>query len=237
MPPKCRSLSCDKLRVYRLNQDHTSSSYRHLSRDGDDSIIWSFLISENASKDPIKIWRSQEGRKINTGFLLSSAPRIQGCPGLSWAPSTPTVRLPGSSRELTTKEKSYLASDSADTQKGTITPEGLRGFWLIHQFSVTTASHGHVNVSQPSDDNDELISFDEIINRYLKDSAQAALLRPCGVKSEGVKAVPYRGEADGTLLAVCSVLDSGQAYKWKGVFEWDADEPLPEFTRQSVLLV
>ena len=209
-----------------------------MSRDGDDTIIWSFLISESASKDPVKIWKSQEGRKINTGFLLSSAPRIQGCPGLSWAPSTPTVRLPKVVKGSPSDEKTYLAFDSANTQDGTITAEGLWGRWLIHRFSPATVSQGLANLPQPSLQDGRSTSFNRIIRKYSQgDNAVGALLLPCGVRSEGLKAVAYRGGLQGTLLAVCSMSASGQGYVWKGVVEWAVEEPLPEFSRETILLV
>jgi hypothetical protein len=65
-------------------------SQRHASHDGDEVTIWSLLANGSGSRDPVKLWQSQEW--VPTAFLLSSSPRIAHTIGFGWAPSTPYVR-------------------------------------------------------------------------------------------------------------------------------------------------
>lgn len=208
-----------------------------MSRDGDDTIIWSFLVSESASKDSAKIWKTQEGRRISTGFLLSSAPRVQGCHGLSWAPNTPTVRLPKADKNLGIDGKTYLAFDSNDTQDGTVTSEGLKAHWLVHRFIISAVSNEVSDRRSASFINNGPSSLDLIMRKYLRDNTNGALLRPCNIRGNRKKPALYRGNAQGPLVVVCSFRHTDHGYSWKGVFEWGVGEALPDFAYETVLLV
>ena len=62
-------------------------SLRPVSRKGDDIVIWSLLTSEDISDTPSDLWqrnyplrwltRPHPSGQVNTGFLMSSAPRMQ----------------------------------------------------------------------------------------------------------------------------------------------------------------
>ncbi len=118
-------------------------SHRHASLKGVEILIWSLLVDQKATKDVVKLWKNQTGNKINTGFLLSSAPRIQGVQGLSWAPRSPTLQSPSSTN--LTSERFHLSYDGADTRRGVMMPEGLQAEWLVHVFS-TSMREESVNV-------------------------------------------------------------------------------------------
>jgi hypothetical protein len=65
-------------------------SQRHASRADDEVVIWNLLTGGPEHKDTVTLWKSQT--HVRTGFLISSADRIQGSAGFSWAPRSPYVR-------------------------------------------------------------------------------------------------------------------------------------------------
>lgn len=206
-------------------------SHRHASRAGDDILIWSLLVNQKATKNVGELWKSQLGKEINTGFLLSSAPRIQGFPGLSWAPCSPTLRSP--SNDSLTEGRPYLSYDGTDTRGGVMTPEGLQAEWLVHAFpksmgdeSIHLLASGSAIASRISD----------IAARYLEHHQWGALLRPCRIPGPRNVPAQYRGNAGGPLLAVCGSNDR-RFWEWIGVYDWDADIALPEFNVEDLLLV
>lgn len=206
-------------------------SHRHASRAGDDILIWSLLVNHKATKNVGELWKSQLGKKIDTGFLLSSAPRIQGFPGLSWAPCSPTLQSP--SNNSLTGGNLYISYDGADTTSGVMTPEGLKAKWLVHAFpksigdeSVNVLASGSVIASRIID----------IAAQYLEHHRWGALLRPCMISGPRNIPAQYRGNARGHLLAVCGS-NNRRFWEWIGVYDWDADTALPEFNIEDILLV
>lgn len=205
-------------------------SHRHASRAGDDILIWSLLVNQNAIKNVEDLWKSQFGKEINTGFLLSSAPRIQGFPGLSWAPCSPKL---SPSNDSLTGGRLYLSYDGADTGRGVMTPEGLQAKWLTHTFpksigdeSVHLLASGSAIASRISD----------IAARYLEHHQWGVLLRPGRLPGPRNAPAQYRGNAKGLLLAVCGSNDR-RFWEWIDVYDWDADTALPEFNLEELLLV
>ena len=189
-------------------------SHRHATRDGDDIVIWSLLANEVAIKSVAELWKSQVGAGVQTGFLMSSSPRLQGYKGLGWAPSCPTLRPP--SRSDTNHNIFYLAYDGLNTQRGTITSEGLQAKWLIHKFlpsSAASAVRFPRNVA--------------IATRYLQDYRWGALLRPGRLPGPRYVPAPYQGMAKEALVAICGSND-GRRWEWKSVYEWDISDPLPD---------
>jgi len=64
-------------------------SYRPASRPGDDMVIWSLLTNlEKPIYSAIDIWKCQVGKRVPTGFFMSSATRLRN-KGFSWAPASP----------------------------------------------------------------------------------------------------------------------------------------------------
>lgn len=206
-------------------------SHRHASRRGDDILIWSLLVNERATKDVVKLWRGQLGKKVNTGFLLSSTPRIQGHWGLGWAPCTPT--LPSPSKTDLTGENFYLSYDGEDTFRGVMEADGLQAKWLVHIFSTSAGGESVNDRASGSVIPHRII---EIAARHLENFQWGALLRPCPVRGPRVIPTQYRGNAQGPLLAVCGSNDR-RCWEWRGVYEWDSDTALPEFAIEELLLV
>ena len=186
-------------------------SHRHATRDGDDIVIWSLLAHERAIKDVMELWKSQVGSIIRTGFLMSSAPRIQGQTGWSWAPSSPTLHL---SPSTDLNQNTYLAYDGESSQGGLITSEGLQATWLVYEFHSTS---------------DENLKFPHNVRharRYLKGHRLGALLRPGQLPGLRRVPAPYPGRAKEPLIAICGSND-GQQWEWMGVYEWVSGDPVP----------
>lgn len=106
-------------------------SYRPASRNGDDMVIWSLLANERACDSAEDFWHKVariSGDFVHTGFLMSTAPRLQ-TKGLSWAPCTPYFKplstAPGMS--------SFRAFLSNETWPGLIMDKGLVADWHVYE--------------------------------------------------------------------------------------------------------
>jgi len=202
-------------------------SHRHATRDGDDVVIWSLLANETAIKNVAELWKSQVGFEVNTGFLMSNSPRLEGYSGLGWAPSCPSLQSPPR-----TDSKIYLAYDGVNSQMGLITSEGFQAKWLIHKFLMSSTD---CDMRFPRNV--------KIARQSLQNYRWGALLRP-GQRNPPSVPAPYQGKAKEPLLAICGSND-GRCWEWKGVYEWDSSDPLPnifpdlkrDFLLEKVLLV
>lgn len=203
-----------QLGIISLGEASILLSHRHGTRDGDDVVIWSLLAGERAIKNVAELWKSHEGAKIQTGFLMSSSQRLQGYNGLGWAPSCPTLQ--SSPSKEPDRVLFYLAYDGENTQEGVITSEGFWAKWLIHKFLVSSAHYG---VRFPGNI--------AISSRYLRNYCWGAILRPA--PRRGPRYIPalYPGKAKDPLVAVCGSND-GRCWEWKGVYEWATIDPSPE---------
>lgn len=213
-------------------------SHRAASRPGDDIVIWSLLLEEQVFKDAESFWRSRIGKIIHTNFLLSSAPRL-GVRGFGWAPSTPTAYLMAdTSGESTSRLVSHTGTGS---EVGDITRDGLVADWLKYTFvgpgiiSKTKATIDRVDLSS-----DKLCrrNIRRIRKTFVQGYRWGCLLQPVSDKHFGMPAAnPV--DASKILVVVCvmnhkspfkrSVKDDKILWEWKGVYEWDLTEPLPEF--------
>ena len=108
----------------------TLLSYRPARRHEDELLIWSLLTKENDERytDPLSFWNSRENTWIETGFLMSSAPRLDNA-GFTWAPKTPNAARTG--------DKSFLrAYDGEETKQAKVTTDGLLGEWMCFQIDL-----------------------------------------------------------------------------------------------------
>lgn len=207
----------------------TLLSHRHATRDGDDLLIWSLLIGDAEDESPIAMWERQVGKWIPTGSLISSARRIEGHSGLGWAPFSPTALQ--RTYQKGTDSKVYPAYARQETSNGLITSEGLRAKWLVYEFpNITNFSQDEKGMQAsdfPAPCKDASI-------QYLCGYSWGSLLQamPCS----GPRTVPvaYR-ESLGRVVVVCASLDK-VVWEWKGVYEWDANIALPEFTIAEILI-
>lgn len=111
-------------------------SQRHASRAGDELIIWALLSSEKGvSNTPLGFWQGH--KLVNTAFLVSNAPRIQGHPGYGWCPDTPYVRPQERFVDLGNNLKQYYtvrypSYDGKGSSLARLIPyKGLFGKWLV----------------------------------------------------------------------------------------------------------
>jgi hypothetical protein len=203
-------------------------SHRHASRDGDDIVIWSLLFGEKAFYTAKDMWKSrialhQANLDLNTGFLISSVPRIAGHASLSWAPATPSYASSDS-------RKFYLAFDGQGTSQASISAMGLEASWYVHRFS------GGADTRPPRQPPSR--EKDAIVLQFLRGYRFGALLQPIEMDRWG-NTVPakYRGNVSGPLLAVCGSNNETTSYwEWKGVYEWTNTDFLPDFKIETLLI-
>jgi hypothetical protein len=133
---------------------------------------------------------------------------------LSRAPSRPAIRL--AAEEEAQGQRAHLATALYNTSLCHITTEGLHGGWFLHEFICS-------KVVAPG----QLL---QITHTYLGGCHLGALLTPITLNVQG-QPVPasFRGDAMGPLFAICGRGDGYLPWVWKGVFEWDESETLPEF--------
>ena len=222
-------------------------SHRAASRPGDDLVIWGLLLDDTVYKNARAFWKSMEGHTLPTSFLFSSVPRLK-TRGLRWAPSSPItqsvqIRRNGPKIRL-------LAFDGVESERGLVQKEGFLARWLFYDLvgpctgAATVSSILKINV----DPEDQLCraNLREICRRYLRGYLWGALLRP--VSSRAYKdPAPNRGNRSRTLIVVCATnrrvawpweTDDYIYWQWRGVYEWDMVEPLPNFVfTEDVLLV
>lgn len=116
-------------------------SQRHASRKDDEIIVWGLLSNLKVPTDALRFWQAHE--HVNTAFLMSSAPRVQGVLGSGWAPETPYIRPQRRKVQLTEKtihtySVRYPPYDGRGSYIASITAKGLRGSWLVHDLDHKT---------------------------------------------------------------------------------------------------
>jgi hypothetical protein len=213
-------------------------SHRQASRPGDAVVIWSLLLEEKAAKTPAELWKRQvrmlpqpqkrpaiPANGIPTGFLISSAPRLKGLPGLGCAPATPTLSLDGGGGKI------YLAEDGQGTEVGIIWPDGLRALWGMHIFEAKKLVGWQQDVL-------------DIVETHegAKDFKRVALLQALkALRGDAGSAVAhrYRGNVDAVLFAVVATADKkDERWNWCGVYEWDfrRESTLPVFEARKIVI-
>lgn len=224
-------------------------SYRPASRKGDDVIIWSLLADDEGCDSPEKLWQSRarkhDGDLVFTGFLMSSAPRLQN-KGLSWAPSTPYFKP---LREISsTQVSSFRAFHSPETWPGVMTDKGLRAAWHVYEFDKLDILKSNAQVFGITENQNGILI--QLCDLHLQDSRWGALLIPMSnfrtfERGEDTS-TKYRGLIRGTLMAVLgsnSISKPSQkpaedrGWTCKGTFEWDEKVCLPTFVEEYDFLI
>ncbi|KAK7992756.1 hypothetical protein PG996_012215 [Apiospora saccharicola] len=218
----------------------TLLSYRPASRKGDDFVIWSLLIDPERDptdrSDAKAFWKSQIGRAINTGYLMSSLPRLKS-KGLGWAPISPYLarkQLPSGTGLA--KIKSF---DRTDTALGEITAAGLWGVW--RKYDIPRKGLWRRSPAESSADRE----FERIRSKYLRPFSFGALLRPVAYDERDVEEAPQDPgySEEGTMFVVCESYnktvvthrtgDESYRWTWKGVHIWPRNVPLPKLPPSS----
>lgn len=236
----------DKLLYMSREESGQVLSYRPAIRKGDDVIIWSLLANDDGCDSPEKLWQSRvRENSVQTGFLMSSAPRLR-TKGLSWAPSTPYfVPLREHSSAQVSSFRAFLSSD---TWPGEITDKGLLAAWHVYEFDTMDIVQSDTETLGITDN--QLGVLIQLRNLHLQDSRWGALLMPMSNFSTYERgrdtSTKYRGLVRGTLVAVLgsnSVSRPSQkpaadrGWTWKSTFEWDEKVCLPTFVEEYEFLI
>jgi hypothetical protein len=219
----------------------TLLSHRPASRPGDDIVIWSLLLGgDQIFSDPVDFWRSRINTWIYTGFLISSAARCKE-KGLSWAPASPYA----APRTKAGKKQSrfYRAFDGIDTELAKIEKEGIFSQWFICELDE---EDDPVTPNTPDIANE----IRNIRRSFLLTCRFGALLQPVGTSQSSWRKsqtmARYRGRVDGILLVVvgCNKWSLAEwrghrvyKWKWKGLYEWPRDVPLPAFKKENPICI
>jgi hypothetical protein len=191
----------------------TLLSYRPASRPGDDIVIWSLIFDgEKAFYSAKDFWRSRVGSAIATGFLLSSAKRLN-TEGLSWAPETPYAAP--KPKKGQPNEAFYRAFDGMATESGRIEVPGLFATWLVFDFYATRVNIkkeiAKARIRRSGTQARTWIELDKIRRRLLHGYRFGALLQARALSGvsyrPGQDAASYPGKVGGTLVAVCGSND------------------------------
>ena len=228
-------------------------SHREASRPGDDIVIWSLLLHDEVYMDSKAFWRSREGLALSTAFLVSSAPRLEKTKGLTWAPASPTAQL--IQQRPNSPPTRFLAYDGSESEMGIIRKDGFLAKWLMYEFTgkcpgarmLSRLCRTQVDPEHPV----YSANLQTIRRRYLRGFCWGVLLRPNA--TGGIRdLIPHRSDGRRTLMIVCASnhrqrwpwdKDDIMRWRWRGVYEWDRVEPLPEFTHpgynllESILIV
>ena len=195
-------------------------TFRHMTREQDDILIWGLLTGDTTFDDPIELWRSRIGQTISIGTIMSSSPRIKNRKGLGWAPQHPTVRCTNSNL---LEAKAHVAT-LLRTANGRILEEGLLGPWFIHIFDNASLD----------------MSASEVLRKLLGENSKLferfALLQVCPYEKRLIP-ITYTNNDYGPLILLCGSSLAEDGWHWIDVFEWNLKVPLPDFQLGSVLLL
>ncbi|KAI9733269.1 MAG: hypothetical protein M1834_003353 [Cirrosporium novae-zelandiae] len=206
--------------------------HRHATKERDELFVWSQLCSNDAFDEPEELIRSIGHSMINTSFLVSSAPRIEGKRGWSWAPRSPSPLINDDTLGV------YYPYDNYKGARGHITEEGLRAEWLIYIVKRPHKGMGKVRKLGFRLTNNSARSpiCEEIAKPHFNQFKWVALLRPADGTNIGNIPLSYRGIATGPLCVVV-VSNDKVSWEWKGVREIAATEKLPDFAKEEILLI
>lgn len=233
----------------RVEEAGNLLSHRHATRDGDDIVIWSLLSDIRVFYAAEMMWKGKIKRRINTGYLMTRTPRLQGVVGFSWAPSSPYVRRQGVTSG-NPSESHFFSFGGEGSESGTITARGLRAEWLVYAVDKGQArlyQDAPITARFLNDDSShstKTLSGHRVLNPcwqkavlLLESHRWVILIQPLSFNSaESYHATRNRGETHGPLLAVCTS-DDEEHWQWEGVYEWSRSVPLPDFITEEILLV
>lgn len=215
--------------------------YRHATREGDDLVIWSLLTNQAPRATVAGFWESMVGRKLHTGFLVSTIRRLRGVAGFSWAPETPYMRWrhwdPWMGRIIYEElwNRRILPSDGSGSRLAEITESGLRGEWLFYRVRPEedyTAAYG---VRRPPEWDNPCLKIAACLTSW---APHVALIDAAAEETaKRYKGRPRSGmnESKPQGLAVLWSED-GEIWRWYGVYSWNHEvEPLVMEIKEIVI--
>lgn len=228
-------------RAFHVDKAAIFLNHRHASRPGDEIVIWSLVCDSRIFERPEDLWANFINYPVNTSFLISSAPRIQGRKGLSWAPARPNPAPPAEDEYQ--PEDYYIAQD-VESEPAKISAEGIRGKWFVLEFEVEERPGGltvwplptteHDTTPHRQDETAEQLK--EIADKYVRPFRYGALLEAATLAPGNPTPIIYGGPSPGRVVAVVAS-SNGRAWTWKGLYTWKfAKETFPAFTFQEILI-
>ncbi len=232
-PQDERELGWSAYRNFHIDKAGTFLNHRHASRPGDEIIIWSLLCTDQVFDRAEDLWASFTGWKLNTIFLMSSAPRIQNRKGLSWAPVRPN---PAPLLDGSVPTEDYCIAQDMQSEQAAIREEGLRGKWFVSEFEAPQPESG-TGGKRSSDSFPGLErQYLSIAGMYLGSHKWGALLQAATIAPGNASPIQYVGPSSGRVVAIVAS-DDRSSWVWRGVYMWNTDlEPLPEFVFQDILI-
>ena len=227
--------------AYRMSIMEASAllSHRHATRSGDDILIWSLMSRQSSmTADPKGFWALSVGRYLNTGYLMSAAPRLEGVKYFSWAPCSPNV---GGIHGLINSDGLAYSSDGEGSEVGRITEKGLEAIWLIYLIQAEDDGDFMRGVYDPN-------PCWEAVKELRQKHRRVCLLMPKSLQrgeysgAEETKrrnklvAVGYSNAADARPL-VTKTGEIEDQWTWGGVHEWPRAVARPAFDWESILLM
>lgn len=223
-------------------------SYRPASRPGDDFVIWSLLgdPSSRPCSSAVSFWKSQAGKFLSTGYLMSSAKRLR-TPGFSWAPESPYVTTRDQRKA---PAKFHRPTDARATELGTILADGFVANWLAFEFGSSLSCR--IKRSGSIESSSQSREIYKIRSKFLRFHQHGLLLRPFythATLSSGISgSFSASTSEEGTLIAICGSnkitrrefervsprLVSSNRWIWKGLYQWPDDVPLPSFKMEGI---
>ena len=243
------------INTFSITQASALLNHRHATRKGDDIVIWSLLCRGKVASEPEQFWKSRmNAASLETGYLMSSAPCLQGVKGFGWAPRCPNTRSPTVAQPSV--PLNFHSSDGSGSEIGRITSSGLEAIWLVYEvqaednFKVAGGSHQTRNEDSTShvtfpcaDDflhatNPCWLAVEELRRSH----PRVALLLPKSTaigRHFGAEDSKHRNP----LVAVAFSDEVPQMkgdvedeWQWAGVHEWNVRIALPEMEWQKILL-
>lgn len=228
------------LRYLSVEEAACVLSRRYTTKDGDELIIWSLLCGETAYRCPKDFWSSARprGRAVQTGFLLSGAPRVTGHPGLGWAPCRPDLPIEATLND----QRGYYTYDGPGTATGLFDEEGLRAEWrfcAILGYDTMASLKRRLTDLIPSLANSADLKTRELAMQHLRKYRWGAILEVAEDQGEpwgGSVAASYRGFTNGPMAILVGSHDRLK-WEWLCVVEWDPSIELPDMKRKKILII
>jgi hypothetical protein len=216
-----------------LNVDKAGSllSYRQASRPGDEIVIWSLICGSEVCDNAETFWTQPVyGWGLSSQYLISSAPRLQNCPGFSWAPARPNIMPPESDLSEDYIPPLEMESEHVALSSTSLKGEGLVGDWFVSIFDTNRPPLSDGGTLYPR-------QVLPIVARYTPGYKWMALLQAASmVMAKPKRPIPYLWRSCNRIVAVVGSNDHAR-WEWKGAYAWNLEiEDLPAFEYQRIKL-
>ncbi|KFY04599.1 hypothetical protein V491_09298, partial [Pseudogymnoascus sp. VKM F-3775] len=202
-------------------------SRRFTSNEGDAIIIWSLLCGNDmAETKPERFWKARLRTRISTGFLMSTCERVNGVPGLSWAPATPIANplaaiahAKDTNTKLVSNPRVYWPHDSTTTVTATLlqaqhknfkTPLFLHSSWYVYIVQPQDLKKHSTIPNSCWERAQQVLSLGEYKKViFLRPSIPDTLLANSGFQFMPLQHLDY---GEGSPVAVCATKDDREKF-------------------------